>query len=39
MVEEARQYLELALTVTPDVSEWRALRATWNQDNNNAASL
>lgn len=39
MVEEARQYLELALTVTPDVSEWRALRATWNQDNNNDASL
>ncbi len=39
MVEEARQYLELALTVTPDVSEWRALRSSWNQDNNNAASL
>lgn len=39
MVEEARQYLELALTVTPDVTEWRELRATWNQDNNNAASL
>lgn len=38
MVEEARQYLELALTVTPDVDEWRALRATWNQDHNNAAS-
>lgn len=38
MVQEARQYLELALTVTPDVSEWRALRQSWNQDNNNAAS-
>ncbi len=38
MVEEARQYLELALTVTPDVDEWRALRASWNQDNNNATS-
>ncbi len=38
MVEEARQYLELALTVTPDVSAWRALRATWNQDNVNAAT-
>jgi tetratricopeptide (TPR) repeat protein len=39
MVEEARQYLELALTVTPDVSEWRALRSTWKKDNNNAATL
>ncbi len=39
MIEEARQYLELALTVTPDVSEWRELRSTWNQDNNNAASI
>jgi len=32
MAEEARQYLELALTVTPDVSAWRELRATWNED-------
>jgi tetratricopeptide (TPR) repeat protein len=38
LTEEARQYLELALTVTPDVSEWRELRATWNQDTNNAAT-
>ena len=27
--EEARQYLELALTVTPDVPAWRALRESW----------
>lgn len=39
MVSEARQYLELALTVTPDVTAWRELRATWNKDNNNAATL
>jgi tetratricopeptide (TPR) repeat protein len=32
MTEEARQYLELALTVTPDVTAWRQLRATWNED-------
>jgi serine/threonine protein kinase len=32
MAEEARQYLELALTVTPDVSAWRELRATWDED-------
>jgi serine/threonine protein kinase len=32
MADEARQYLELALTVTPDVSAWRTLRATWNED-------
>jgi tetratricopeptide (TPR) repeat protein len=39
MVDQARQYLELALTVKPDVSEWRALRSTWNKDNSNAASI
>jgi hypothetical protein len=39
MIEEAQQYLELALTVTPDVSAWRDLRATWNQDNNNAVPI
>lgn len=27
--EEARHYLELALTVTPDVPIWRELRASW----------
>ncbi len=27
--EEAKQYLELALTVTPDVPAWRALRDSW----------
>ncbi|MEJ2090404.1 MAG: hypothetical protein P8Y69_18500 [Gammaproteobacteria bacterium] len=32
MAEEARQYLELALTVTPDVSAWRELRASWDKD-------
>ncbi len=29
MRQEARHYLELALTVTPDVQEWRTLRETW----------
>ena len=38
MIDEARQYLELALTVTPDVTIWRELRATWNTDNKNAAT-
>ncbi|MFV2090417.1 MAG: hypothetical protein ACC642_07170, partial [Pseudomonadales bacterium] len=32
MTEDARQYLELALTVTPDISAWRKLRASWNED-------
>ena len=27
--EEAKHYLELALTVTPDVPVWRELRASW----------
>lgn len=39
MTEEAVQYLELALTVTPDVSAWRELRTTWGENENNAASL
>jgi hypothetical protein len=26
---EAQHFLELALTVTPDVPEWRALRDSW----------
>ena len=32
MTEDAQQYLELALTVTPDISAWRELRASWNND-------
>lgn len=27
--EEAKQYLELALTITPDVPAWRTLRESW----------
>ena len=27
--EEARQYLDLALTVTPDAPQWRILRESW----------
>lgn len=30
--EEAKHYLELALTVTPDVVAWRELRAIWEED-------
>lgn len=29
MLDDARHYLELALTVRPDVDEWRRLRAEW----------
>ena len=29
LTEQANQYLELALTVTPDVPAWRALRESW----------
>ncbi len=29
LAEPARLYLDLALTVTPDVDEWRDLRETW----------
>jgi serine/threonine-protein kinase PpkA len=32
MMEDAKHYLELALTVTPDVDTWRELRAVWEQD-------
>jgi hypothetical protein len=28
---DAQQYLELALTVAPDVAKWRDLRAQWEQ--------
>jgi serine/threonine protein kinase len=31
-VEDAKQYLDLALTVTPDVPAWRQLRAAWEKD-------
>ncbi|MCB1683140.1 MAG: hypothetical protein KDI31_01595, partial [Pseudomonadales bacterium] len=31
MMEEAKHYLELALTVTPDVTAWRELRASWEK--------
>jgi tetratricopeptide (TPR) repeat protein len=31
MTSDARHYLELALTVTPDVAEWRELRNQWEQ--------
>jgi|TARA_B100000315_G_scaffold143746_1_gene132772 tetratricopeptide (TPR) repeat protein len=30
LTEEAKQYLELALTVTPDVQQWRTLRDSWD---------
>jgi tetratricopeptide (TPR) repeat protein len=30
LTDEARQYLELALTVTPDVAEWQQLLESWN---------
>ena len=32
MLEEAKHYLELALTVTPDVTAWRELRASWEKE-------
>jgi tetratricopeptide (TPR) repeat protein len=31
-VEDAKQYLDLALTVTPDVTAWRELRADWEEN-------
>ena len=31
MVDDAKHYLELALTVTPDVGAWRELRSTWEK--------
>lgn len=30
--DDAKHYLELALTVTPDVPEWRQLRQKWEQE-------
>ncbi|MEZ5560472.1 MAG: protein kinase [Pseudomonadales bacterium] len=32
MTEDARHYLELALTVTPGVARWRELREQWEKD-------
>jgi tetratricopeptide (TPR) repeat protein len=32
MRTEAQHYLELALTITPDVPEWRQLRNDWKED-------
>jgi len=32
MRQEARHYLDLALTVTPDVAEWRSLRDAWTAE-------
>jgi tetratricopeptide (TPR) repeat protein len=36
LVDDAKQYLELALTVTPDVSAWRELRASWDEDDSSS---
>jgi hypothetical protein len=32
MTEVARHYLELALTITPDQTEWLQLRLEWEKD-------
>ncbi|MCZ6619814.1 MAG: hypothetical protein O7E57_16965, partial [Gammaproteobacteria bacterium] len=32
LIAEAKHYLELALTVTPDVETWRSLREDWEKD-------
>ena len=32
LTEDAKHYLELALTVTPDVETWRTLREDWEKD-------
>ncbi len=32
LTEDAKHYLELALTVTPDVETWRTLRENWEKD-------
>jgi tetratricopeptide (TPR) repeat protein len=31
LTQDAKHYLELALTVTPDVAEWRKLRGEWEK--------
>jgi tetratricopeptide (TPR) repeat protein len=38
MRQEARLYLELALTVTPDVQEWRSLRDAWASEAGTASA-
>ena len=37
MKADAKHYLELALTVTPDVPEWRALRDSWLAEDDSGA--
>jgi tetratricopeptide (TPR) repeat protein len=37
MKADAKHYLELALTVTPDVPEWRALRDSWIGEDDSGA--
>jgi tetratricopeptide (TPR) repeat protein len=37
MKSDAKHYLELALTVTPDVPEWRALRDSWLAEDDSGA--
>ncbi len=32
LAADARYYLDLALTVTPDVAEWRRMREQWNNE-------
>ena len=32
LAPDARYYLDLALTVTPDVDAWRALRDAWSAE-------
>jgi hypothetical protein len=32
LYEPAEQYLDLALTITPEVAEWVALRDSWEGD-------
>jgi hypothetical protein len=32
LLDSAEQYLDLALTVTPEVAEWVALRDSWEGD-------
>ena len=32
LTDQAKHYLELALTVTPDAPQWRQLRLEWEKD-------
>ncbi|MEM7100777.1 MAG: protein kinase [Pseudomonadota bacterium] len=38
MYEEAKQYLDLALTITPEVAEWETLRDSWEEGVSDDAS-